>query len=86
MPKKMDTKSVGSDKELGVTKDAVLRPEERVQKCGEIIHAALKENGCQLFAALKIGNAESVLVEIGGLPIVVKLGIVNDSSANGTRP
>ncbi len=45
----------------------------RVQKCGEMIQKALEECGCRMYTALKIGSAEAPLIEIGGLPIVVKV-------------
>ncbi len=48
-------------------------PEERVRKCAELFQAALKETGCQVYTALRVGNAETPLVEIAGLPIVVKI-------------
>ena len=58
--------------------------DERVRKCGEAIAKALSEHGCQMYTALRIGNAEAPLVEIGGLPIVVKIG-ANDSSFKSER-
>ncbi len=35
--------------------------------------AALEECGCVVYTALKVGNAESLLLEVGGFPIVVKI-------------
>ncbi len=84
MSKKMVTKSVGSNQEHGVAASSVLRPDERVIKCGKMIQAALEECGCQLYTALKVGNAESPLLEIGGFPIVVKI-TTNDTPTNGSR-
>lgn len=57
-----------------------LSPDERVIKCGEDIQVALTKYGCQMFTALRIGNADAPLIEIGGLPIVVKV-TANDSQA-----
>ncbi len=52
-----------------------LSPDERVKKCGEAFQAAMKEYGCQVYPALKIGNAVTPLLEIGGLRIEVQVGI-----------
>ena len=52
--------------------------DERLQKCAEMVQAALIECNCRMYTALKIGNAEAPLTEIGGLPIVVKIAS-NDS-------
>lgn len=57
-----------------------LTPDERVMKCAKMFQAALQECDCQIFTALKVGNAESPLVEIGGFPIVVKIA-PNDPKA-----
>lgn len=53
--------------------------EERLRKCAEAIQQALTEYHCQMYTALKVGNAESPLLEVGGFPVVVK--IANDSQA-----
>jgi hypothetical protein len=50
-----------------------LTADHRVLKCGEEIKAALDKYNCRIFTALRIGNAESPLMEIGGLPIVIKV-------------
>lgn len=59
-----------------------LTPEDRVKKCAELFQAALKETGCQVYTALKVGNAESPLNEVAGFPIVVKIA-TNDTKAAG---
>lgn len=48
-------------------------PEDRVRKCADLFAKALKETRCQLYTALKVGNAEPPLLEVGGFPIVVKI-------------
>ncbi len=58
------------------TTNQSLTPDERVKKCGAEIRAALEKYNCQMYAALKIGNAEAPLLEVGGLPIVVKVASV----------
>ena len=54
-------------------KSKELTADERVVKCGAEIQRALERHGCQIYAALKIGNADTPLLEIGGLPVVVKV-------------
>ncbi len=58
-----------------------MTPEERVRKCSEMFAAALEECGCVCYTAIGIGNAEAVLTEIAGLPILVKIA-TNDSQVN----
>ena len=48
-------------------------PEERLNECALAIQQVLKEHKCQMYTALKVGNAETPLVEIAGFPIIVKL-------------
>ncbi len=50
-----------------------LTTEERVKKCGEAFQTAMQEYGCVVYAALQIGNADPPLLEVAGLPVVVKL-------------
>jgi len=71
---------MGNGKALNVTKAKVLRPDlnghspdDRIVKCAEEIQQALVTYDCQMYTALRIGNAEAPLMEIGGLPIVVKV-------------
>ncbi len=53
-----------------------LTDQERLQKCGQQIQQALAENGCDLFAALKVGTAESPILDICGFPIVIKVALL----------
>ncbi len=68
-----------------MNKSKELTPEERVMKCAKLVEAALTECGCQMYTALKVGNAESILVEIGGFPIVVKITANDKTTSNGDR-
>jgi hypothetical protein len=53
-------------------------PEVRLARCSEKLQRALVEENCQLFTALKVGNAETPLGEVAGFPILIKLAC-NDS-------
>ena len=55
-----------------------LTPEERVRKVAEIFQQACVQYDCQVYTALKVGNADTPLNEIAGFPIVVKIA-TNDS-------
>lgn len=56
-----------------------------VTACAQAIEKALALYDCVMYTALKVGNAESPLMEISGFPIVVKIAKKDDTPARPTE-